>query len=179
MLNKYKVSEVAKDFGLKSKDIIDLLAKYFEGEKKHSSALEEDELDIVFETFTLAKQVDEEGLKSYFDMASEKKSEEKKPEKAEEKQEAPAEEKQEKKQEESKKEQPAKQEKPVQTKKEEKKEDPKASAKPPKKDEVGKFRMPEKKAETAPEKKKENKPTQARTKGEMRTRRWTPFSDFR
>lgn len=169
MLNKYKVSEVAKDFGLKSKDIIDLLAKYFEGEKKHSSALEEDELDIVFETFTLAKQVDEEGLKSYFDMASEKKSEEKKPEKAEEKQEAPAEEKQEKKQEESKKEQPAKQEKPVQTKKEEKKEDPKASAKPPKKDEVGKFRMPEKKAETAPEKKKENKPTQARTKGEMRT----------
>ncbi|MBR0122063.1 MAG: translation initiation factor IF-2 [Clostridia bacterium] len=169
MLNKYKVSEVAKDFGLKSKDIIDLLAKYFEGEKKHSSALEEDELDIVFETFTLAKQVDEEGLKSYFDMASEKKSEEKKPEKAEEKQEAPAEEKQEKKQEESKKEQPAKQEKPVQTKKEEKKEDPKAYAKPPKKDEVGKFRMPEKKAETAPEKKKENKPTQARTKGEMRT----------
>lgn len=169
MLNKYKVSEVAKDFGLKSKDIIDLLAKYFEGEKKHSSALEEDELDIVFETFTLAKQVDEEGLKSYFDMASEKKSEEKKPEKAEEKQEAPAEKKQEKKQEESKKEQPAKQEKPVQTKKEEKKEDPKASAKPPKKDEVGKFRMPEKKAETAPEKKKENKPTQARTKGEMRT----------
>ena len=169
MLNKYKVSEVAKDFGLKSKDIIDLLAKYFEGEKKHSSALEEDELDIVFETFTLAKQVDEEGLKSYFDMASEKKSEEKKPEKAEEKQEAPAEEKQEKKQEESKKEQPAKQEKPAQTKKEEKKEDPKASAKPPKKDEVGKFRMPEKKAETAPEKKKENKPTQARTKGEMRT----------
>lgn len=169
MLNKYKVSEVAKDFGLKSKDIIDLLAKYFEGEKKHSSALEEDELDIVFETFTLAKQVDEEGLKSYFDMASEKKYEEKKPEKAEEKQEAPAEEKQEKKQEESKKEQPAKQEKPVQTKKEEKKEDPKASAKPPKKDEVGKFRMPEKKAETAPEKKKENKPTQARTKGEMRT----------
>ncbi len=169
MLNKYKVSEVAKDFGLKSKDIIDLLAKYFEGEKKHSSALEEDELDIVFETFTLAKQVDEEGLKSYFDMASEKKSEEKKPEKAEEKQEAPAEEKQEKKQEESKKEQPAKQEKPVQTKKEEKKEEPKASAKPPKKDEVGKFRMPEKKAETAPEKKKENKPTQARTKGEMRT----------
>ncbi len=169
MLNKYKVSEVAKDFGLKSKDIIDLLAKYFEGEKKHSSALEEDELDIVFETFTLAKQVDEEGLKSYFDMASEKKSEEKKPEKAEEKQEAPAEEKQEKKQEESKKEQPAKQEKSAQTKKEEKKEDPKASAKPPKKDEVGKFRMPEKKAETAPEKKKENKPTQARTKGEMRT----------
>ena len=169
MLNKYTVSEVAKDFGLKSKDIIDLLAKYFEGEKKHSSALEEDELDIVFETFTLAKQVDEEGLKSYFDMASEKKSEEKKPEKAEEKQEAPAEEKQEKKQEESKKEQPAKQEKSAQTKKEEKKEDPKASAKPPKKDEVGKFRMPEKKAETAPEKKKENKPTQARTKGEMRT----------
>ena len=92
MLNKYKVSEVAKDFGLKSKDIIDLLAKYFEGEKKHSSALEEDELDIVFETFTLAKQVDEEGLKAYFDMASEKKPEEKEQGKAEEKTEAPAEE---------------------------------------------------------------------------------------
>ena len=96
MLNKYKVSEVAKDFGLKSKDIIDLLAKYFEGEKKHSSALEEDELDIVFETFTLENQVNEEGLKAYFDMVSERKPTEKKQEK-EEKQETLAEEKAEEK----------------------------------------------------------------------------------
>ena len=172
MLNKYKVSEVAKDFGLKSKDIIDLLAKYFEGEKKHSSALEEDELDIVFETFTLENQVNEEGLKAYFDMVSERKPTEKKHEK-EEKAETPAEEKSEEKpeakREEKKEEKPAKPAKSAEAKKEEKKDGQKAPAKPPKKDEVGKFRMPEKKAESVPEKKKENKPTQARTKGEVRT----------
>lgn len=33
MITKYKVSEVAKDFGLQNKDIIDVLAKHFEEPK--------------------------------------------------------------------------------------------------------------------------------------------------
>ena len=168
MLNKYKVSEVAKDFGLKSKDVIDLLAKYFEDPKKHSSALNEDELDIIFETFTLEKQVDEEGLNAYFETASAReekpKEEEKKPE------EAKAEEKQEeaKPEEVKAEEKPAEKEKAPEQKKEEKPAEKPSKPEKAKEEKAGKFRMPERK-ETVPEKKKEQKPAQARTKGEIRT----------
>jgi hypothetical protein len=40
------VHEVAKDFDIKSNIVVDLLAKYFDGQKKHMTALEEDELDM-------------------------------------------------------------------------------------------------------------------------------------
>ncbi|MDR1410341.1 MAG: translation initiation factor IF-2 [Oscillospiraceae bacterium] len=50
MRTKYKVSELAKDFGVKSKAVIELLEEVFGGKKKGtSSTLEVDELDIVFE----------------------------------------------------------------------------------------------------------------------------------
>ncbi|MDR3344011.1 MAG: translation initiation factor IF-2 [Oscillospiraceae bacterium] len=50
MRTKYKVSELAKDFGLRSKVVIELLEEVFGGKKKGtSSALEVDELDVVFE----------------------------------------------------------------------------------------------------------------------------------
>ena len=52
MLEKYRVHEVAKDFGLPSKDIVDLLAKYFpDSPKKHMTALETQELSVIFEHF--------------------------------------------------------------------------------------------------------------------------------
>ena len=57
MINKYRVHEVAKDFDIKSNLVVDLLAKYFDGQKKHMTALEEDELDIIFETFTKENEV--------------------------------------------------------------------------------------------------------------------------
>ena len=74
MVNKYRVHEVAKDFDIKSNIVIDLLAKYFDDPKKHMTALEEPELDVIFETFTQQKQV--ENFDSYFAMAQAPKKEE-------------------------------------------------------------------------------------------------------
>ncbi|HZK39396.1 MAG TPA: translation initiation factor IF-2 [Clostridia bacterium] len=64
MNKKYRVHEVAKDFNLKSKVVIDLLSEYFSDAKKHMTALEENELDIVFDTFTTEHAV--ENFDAYF-----------------------------------------------------------------------------------------------------------------
>ena len=64
MINKYRVHEVAKDFDIPSKKVVELLAKYFEEPKKHMTALEETELDVIFETFTQENQV--ENFDEYF-----------------------------------------------------------------------------------------------------------------
>ena len=40
MTKKYKLHEAAKDFNVPSKKLIELLGKYFEGEKKSQTALE-------------------------------------------------------------------------------------------------------------------------------------------
>ena len=58
MNSKYRVHEVAKDFGVKSKVVIDLLLEYFDDTKKHMTALEENELDIIFDSFTTEHAVD-------------------------------------------------------------------------------------------------------------------------
>ena len=68
MINKYRVHEVAKDFNMKSNAVLDLLAKYYDDVKKHMTALEEDELDIIFDTFTLEQQV--ESFEAYFATAA-------------------------------------------------------------------------------------------------------------
>ena len=52
MMIKYRVSEVAKDFGVPTKEVTELLARYFDTPKKSMTALEEQELDIVFESLT-------------------------------------------------------------------------------------------------------------------------------
>ena len=52
MMIKYRVHEVAKDFGVSSEDIIAILSEYCEGEKKRMTVLEENELDIIFEKLT-------------------------------------------------------------------------------------------------------------------------------
>ena len=52
MMIKYKVSDVAKDFNVQSKEIIAVLAQHNLPGKKSATALEEHELDIVFEYFT-------------------------------------------------------------------------------------------------------------------------------
>ena len=66
MMNKYRVHEVAKDFDKPSKSVIDLLGEYFEEPKKHMTALEEKELDVIFETFTQQNEV--ESFDAYFAM---------------------------------------------------------------------------------------------------------------
>ncbi|NLB37411.1 MAG: translation initiation factor IF-2 [Clostridiales bacterium] len=68
MINKYRVHEVAKDFNVKSTEIIKLLQKYFDDAKKHMTALEEHELDIIFDTYT--KQHEVESFDAYFETAA-------------------------------------------------------------------------------------------------------------
>ncbi|MBQ3823977.1 MAG: hypothetical protein II808_02085 [Clostridia bacterium] len=49
---KYKVSDLAKDFNLKPKDISDILAKYMTAPKNSAASLGEDEISVVFECLT-------------------------------------------------------------------------------------------------------------------------------
>lgn len=56
---KYRVHEVAKDFGVNSKVIMDYIASVYPGTKNHMTTLTEDELDVVFERFTQENQVDD------------------------------------------------------------------------------------------------------------------------
>lgn len=64
MMIKYRVREVAKDLNIGNKEVIDTLAKYFPEPKKYMTALEEPELDIIFDTFTQQNNV--ESLDAYF-----------------------------------------------------------------------------------------------------------------
>ena len=48
MTNKYKVSDLAKDFGLSSKDIIGIVAEKTGAAKKSGASLDETEISIVF-----------------------------------------------------------------------------------------------------------------------------------
>ncbi|MBQ9964780.1 MAG: translation initiation factor IF-2, partial [Clostridia bacterium] len=64
MMIKYRVSDVAKDFGVAGKEIIELLAKFSETPKKSATALVEEELDIVFEHYTQKHNMD--NLDAYF-----------------------------------------------------------------------------------------------------------------
>lgn len=50
--NKYRVRELAKDFGLPNKDVIDILGKYGEAPKSNMQALNDAELSLVFESLT-------------------------------------------------------------------------------------------------------------------------------
>ena len=52
MTKKYKIHELAKDFDIQSKYVIENLSKHFEGEKKSQTALEEKELDFLFDLIT-------------------------------------------------------------------------------------------------------------------------------
>ncbi len=70
MMIKYRVSDVAKDFGVSGKEVIELLSKYFEPAKKSATALEENELDIVFEHYTQKFSV--ENFDEYFATANER-----------------------------------------------------------------------------------------------------------
>ncbi len=165
MITKYKVNEVAKDFGLQNKEISEVLGKFFDEPKKSQTALDSKELDVLFDVLTQEHSV--ENFDGYFAM---KKKEEKKPEKApEKKQEAkkPAgEKKAEKNTEASKKKENKKPEnkKPEGKKADNKKADEKKAEQPANKKHGESTLNPFKKNE-----KKKDGPMQSRTKGEMRT----------
>ena len=64
MVLKYRVYEVARDLGVASKEIIELVKKYTGHEKKHMTALEPSELDIILDYYTQKNQV--ENFDEYF-----------------------------------------------------------------------------------------------------------------
>ena len=152
---KYRVHEVAKDFGINSKKILEILEKYTDEPRKHMTALEDKELDLIFETITQENQVQNfdaffaagEAQKKAKEEAAEVKEEPKAPEV---KAEAKAEKKAEKPQ---KKDAPKAEKKP-----EAKKEAPKAEKKP----------APQEAPKKKEEPKKQEKALQPRTKGETR-----------
>ena len=75
---KYRVHEVAKDFGTTSKVITQILTDYLSPPKNHMQVLENPELDVIFEYMTQHNQV--ESLEDIFKVAPP--PEEKKPESA-------------------------------------------------------------------------------------------------
>ncbi len=83
---KYKVKEVSADLGVTSKEVIGVLKEYCGVEKKTVTALEENELDVIFDYFTQKNAV--EDLSAYFavrDNAIEKAQQEAEKKKEEEK----------------------------------------------------------------------------------------------
>ncbi len=140
---KYKIHEVAKDFGMNSKEIVELLKGYSDAERKHTTVLEDKELDFIFEKLT--KEYEASSFDAYY-ASGEKKKEENQPQ-AEEK--APAKEE-------------AKTAAPVKEKA-----DTKAPAKPQEKKNDN-ARKPEAAAQQQPKKDKSEKLIQSRTKGEKR-----------
>ena len=70
---KYKISEFAKDFGTGSKSIIAILSRYSEAERKHTTVLEDAELDFLFESITQSHEV--ESFDAYFAAAAEETAE--------------------------------------------------------------------------------------------------------
>lgn len=58
-LVKYRVHEVAKDFGINSKDISQILTDYATTPKNHMQVLEDEELSLIFEYLTQHNQVED------------------------------------------------------------------------------------------------------------------------
>ena len=156
---KYKIHELAKDFGMNSKAIIEILAKLDDEPRKHTTVLDDKQLDYIFETVTQNNQV--ESFDAYFAataVKAEAKKEEKAPEVKEEakKEEAPA------KKEAPKAQAPAKAEAKPQQKAPEKKPQAQNNQKPQQNQQ-----RPQQ--NNQPKKEKNDGPLQARTKGEKRT----------
>ncbi len=64
MMIKYRVHELSKDFEVSSKEVLSILSTYCEGAKKSQTALEEAELDVVFDALTQQHAV--ESFDAYF-----------------------------------------------------------------------------------------------------------------
>ena len=86
-LMKYRIHEVAKDFGVPTKVMMELYEKHFGKPKNHMQVLEEDQLNLLFDVFTKSHQVAslEEALKATGEAKAPSKTAEKSTEKQENK----------------------------------------------------------------------------------------------
>lgn len=76
---KIRINTLAKDFDMKSKDLLNILENAGYTGKTHMAVLEEDELNLLFETITQNNQVDLTAyLKTYEDKKNARKEEERK-----------------------------------------------------------------------------------------------------
>ena len=57
MMIKYKVSDLAKDFAVSPKQIMEILGKYGSAPKSNSQSLTEEELNTVFDHLTYHNQI--------------------------------------------------------------------------------------------------------------------------
>ncbi len=155
---KYRIHEVAKDFGSTSKKVIEILEKISDEPKKHTTILEDRELDYIFETITQANEV--ASFDAYFAAGEAQKAAKAEPKKTDE---APAV----KAEPEKKAEKPAKAEKKPGAKAEKAEKKPEAKKEAPKAE-----KKPEEKKTQAPaqqhKKEQKEKLIQSRTKGEKR-----------
>ena len=152
---RYKVSELAKDLNVPSSDVIELLAKTFEGSKKSGTVLTDEEISYVLENYTQKNQVKD--FNEYFAATSKKEepkkaSKEKKNEKA--KKESKEKEEKTEKQEKQPKQEVKKEETVIKNKTEQKAERKPEEKKSEQKPEV---KQEEKKSEQKPEVKQEEK----------------------
>lgn len=85
--NKYRVHEVAKDFGRPTREVTDILTRHAKTPKNHMQVLDDHELSIVFEYFTQNNQVADLDavLKAQQSAASAKKQDKKEPQQPEQK----------------------------------------------------------------------------------------------
>ena len=67
LVMKYRLGEVAKDFGVPNKEISAIMAEYFVPAKNHMQVLADEELDVIFEYMTQHNQV--ESLEEIFVVA--------------------------------------------------------------------------------------------------------------
>ena len=57
-LVKYRIHEVAKDFGWQTKDVSNIVAEFYEKPKNHMQVLEDDQLNLIFDYITYNNQID-------------------------------------------------------------------------------------------------------------------------
>ena len=71
---KYKIKDLAADFGMQSKEIMQLVEKFFEKPKSNSQVLTEEQLNVLFDYITVTHQI--ESLAVVFDVTPAPKAEE-------------------------------------------------------------------------------------------------------
>ena len=69
-LVKYRLKEVASDFGVTPKEIAEIISKFYEKPKSNTQALTDEELNVVFDCMTQNHQI--QSLEQVFAMAKPK-----------------------------------------------------------------------------------------------------------
>ena len=67
MLDKIRIKDISANLGATNKELVELLSRHFEGAKTLNSVLNEAELDVIFEHYTMARGV--ESFEEYFKLA--------------------------------------------------------------------------------------------------------------